>query len=86
MDYEHIKECFFKVKALEGVDLDKAIALVSDPELDGAELSGILQMSLDKNIVHKGTREPLTLHPEVMKAGLHNRTKQKFFEMLNPDE
>jgi hypothetical protein len=86
MDYEHIKECFFKVKALENVSVEDAVELVSDPELDGAELSGILQMSLDKCIVHKGTREPLTLHPDVMKAGLRNRAKQKLIEMLSSDE
>jgi hypothetical protein len=60
------------LKALEGVDENKAIELVSDPDLDRKELSEIIQCSMMGHIVHKDTGEPMKLSNAVVMAGLRS--------------
>jgi hypothetical protein len=61
------------LKALEEVDKDLAIEAISNKELNGRELSEILETSLRGTIVDKETGEPLKLDREVLMAGLRNR-------------
>ena len=70
------------VKALEQVDEELAVKILSDPNLDGAELSEILTTSLMGHIVNKDTKEPMKLSNKVMAAGILNRMQQL---MDNPE-
>jgi len=54
------------VKALEQVDEELAVKALSDPNLDGEELSEILTTSLMGHIVNKDTKEPMKLSNKVM--------------------
>jgi len=64
------------VKALEQVDEELAVKALSDPSLDGEELSEILTTSLVGRIVNKNTKEPMKLSNKVMAAGILNRMQQ----------
>lgn len=64
------------VKATEEVDKDVAIQLMLTPDLDGKELSEVIECSLMGTIVDKNTKEPLKLSNEVVFAGLRNRINQ----------
>jgi len=64
------------VKALEEVDEELAVKALSDPNLDGAELSEILTTSLMGRIVNKKTKEPMKLSNKVMAAGILNKMQQ----------
>jgi hypothetical protein len=64
------------VKALEQIDEELAIKALSDPNLDGTELSEILTTSLMGHIVNKETKEPMKLSNKVMAAGILNRMQQ----------
>lgn len=64
------------LKALEQVDEKLAVKVISDPQLDGSELSEILTTSLMGHIVNKYTKEPMKLSNKVMVAGMLNRMQQ----------
>jgi len=64
------------LKALEEVDKDLAIKVISDPNLDGNELSEIIECSMLEMIVNKDTGKPMQLSKEVMMAGLRNKLNQ----------
>lgn len=64
------------LKALEEVDKDLAIKVISDPNLDGKELSEIIECSMLEMIVNKDTGKPMQLSKEVMMAGLRNKLNQ----------
>ena len=64
------------LKALEEVDMDKAIEVISHPELDGGELSELIETSLMGRVVSKHTQVPLELSKEVLIAGLRNKLYQ----------
>lgn len=64
------------LKALEQVDEELAVKAISDPQLDGEELSEILTTSLMGYIVNKDTKEPMKLSNKVMAAGILNRMQQ----------
>ena len=64
------------VKALEEVDEKLAEQVMSDPNLDGKELSEVLQASLMGEIVNKNTGEPMKLSNKVMMDGLRNKLNQ----------
>lgn len=64
------------IKALEEVDEELAIKAVSNPDLDGKELSELIEYSLGGKIVLKDTMEPLKLSNKVMVAALRNRVNQ----------
>lgn len=64
------------VKALEQVDEELAAKALSDPNLDGEELSEILTTSLMGHIVNKDTKEPMKLSNKVMAVGILNRMQQ----------
>ena len=64
------------LKAVEEIDEKIAIEVVSDPNLDGKELSEILSCSLTGVIKDKITGEPMKLSNKVMVAGLLNRLNQ----------
>ncbi len=64
------------LKALEDVDKDKAIEVISEPNLDGTELSELLECSLMGMIVNKESGKPLQLSNEVLMAGLRNKLNQ----------
>ena len=64
------------VKALEEVDEKLAEQVMSDPNLDGKELSEVLQASLMGEIVNKHTGEPIKLSNKVMMAGFRNKLNQ----------
>lgn len=64
------------LKALEEVDKDKAIEAISNPNLDGKELSELLECSLLGKIVNKHTNEPMKFSNEVMMAVLRNKLNQ----------
>ena len=64
------------LKALEEVAKDKAIEAISDPNLDGKELSELLECSLLGKIVNKNTEEPMKFSNEVMMAGFRNKLNQ----------
>lgn len=62
------------LKALEQTDEKLAVQVISNPDLDGKELSGIL----DKQFLDKinNTNEHLQLSNTVLMAGLRNRLIQ----------
>jgi hypothetical protein len=62
------------LKALEQTDEKLAVQVISNPNLDGKELSAIL----DKQFLDKinNTNEHLQLSNTVLMAGLHNRLIQ----------
>lgn len=64
------------LKALEEVDKDKAIEAISNPNLDGKELSELLKCSMLGKIVNKHTNEPMKFSNDVLMAGLRNRLNQ----------
>lgn len=64
------------LKAVEEVDKDAAIKAISDPQLDGSELSELLECSLRGKIVNKDTGKPMKFSNEVMMAGLRNKLLQ----------
>ena len=64
------------VKALELVDDKLAEQVISDPNIDGEELSEVLQVSLMGEIVNKHTGEPIKLSNKVMMAGFRNKLNQ----------
>ena len=77
---------FTIVKALDDVDQAKAIELMSNPDLDGKELSEILECGLTGKFVDKTTQEPLKLSKEVMMAGIRNRFSQIAEQATNETE
>lgn len=58
---------------LEDVDKSKALEVISDPLLDGKELSALLEASMLEEFVDKNTNKPLKLSNEVIMAGLRNK-------------
>lgn len=50
--------------------------VVSDPDLDGNELSRLLSASIMGNIENKNTGEKLKLSSKVIAAGILNRLEQ----------
>ncbi len=64
------------LKALEEVDKDKAIQVISEPNLDGKELSELLECSMLGKIVNQDTGNPMQFSKEVMMAGLRNKFNQ----------
>jgi len=64
------------LKALEEVDKDKAIEAISNPNLDGKELSELIECSMLGKIVNKHTNEPMKFSNDVLMAGLRNKLNQ----------
>lgn len=64
------------LKALEEVDKNKAIEAISNPNLDGKELSELLECSMLGKIVNKHTNEPMKFSNDVLMAGLRNKLNQ----------
>lgn len=64
------------LKALEETDKAKAIEAISHPNLDGVELSELIETSLMGRVINKDTGEPLKLTNEVMMAGMRNKIEQ----------
>lgn len=64
------------LKALEEVDKDKAIEAISNPNLDGKELSELIECSMLGKIVNKHTNEPMKFSNDVIMAGLRNKLNQ----------
>ena len=71
------------LKALEEVDKDLAIQAISNPNLDGKELSELLESSLMGRVIYKDTKEPLKLSNEVVMAGLLNKLLQINSDAIN---
>lgn len=67
--------------ALDQVDQDKAIEVLTHPELDQKELGWILSDSMAGIFVYKRTGEPLKLSPKTTKAVLKVYMLRKFEEM-----
>jgi hypothetical protein len=67
---------FTMMQALDEVDHKLAVEAISDPNLDGDELSSLLTTSLMGNVVNKETGEPAKLSNEVVVAGMLNRMIQ----------
>ena len=64
------------LKALEEVDKDKAFEAISNPNLDGKELSELIECSMLGKIVNKHTNEPMKFSNDVLMAGLRNKLNQ----------
>ena len=64
------------LKALEELDKDKAIQVISEPSLDGKELSELLECSMLGKIVNKNTGKPMKFSKEVIMEGLRNKLNQ----------
>lgn len=64
------------LKALEEVDKEKAIQVISDPNLDPKELSELIECSLMGKIVNKSTGKPMKFSNELVMAGIRNRINQ----------
>jgi hypothetical protein len=67
---------FLLIKALEETDESKAIEAVSNPELDGQELSEIIAISIRGMITSKKTGTPIKLGNKVLMAALTNKINQ----------
>lgn len=64
------------LKALEEVDKDKAIHAISNPNLDGQELSELLECIMLGKLVYKDTGKPIQFSNELIIAGLINKLNQ----------
>lgn len=64
------------LKALEEVDKDKAIEAISDTNLDGKELSELIECIMLGKIVNKHTNESMKFSNDVLMAGLRNKLNQ----------
>jgi len=73
---KRIYDNFTMLKALDEVDKEKAIQVISEPNLDGKELSELLETSMLGRVVNKNTGKPLELSKEVLMAGLRNKLNQ----------
>lgn len=80
-----VLDSFATVKAAEEIDINLAIAMVSNPEVDGKELSSVLNAHLTKSIVSKKIGEPMQLDKKVVAAGIRNRFLQIIQEQENKD-
>jgi hypothetical protein len=67
--------------ALDQVDPEKAVQVLTEPTLDQKELGWILSDSMAGMLVHKDTGEPMKLSPETTKAVLKVYMIRKFEEM-----
>ena len=77
---------FTMIRALEELDLEKAIAVVSDPDLNGEELADIMEASMMGHIVNKETGEPSKLNIRVMQAAMINKVDQMARKFKNESE
>lgn len=64
------------IKTIEEIDENVAIEMISNPNLDGTELSEVLNSHFCKTIKNKNTNESLQLSNKVVLAGLFNRLNQ----------
>jgi len=64
------------VKAVEEIDENAAIEMMSNPNINGQELSEVLNAHFCKEIKDKETGEPLQLSNKVVMAGIRNRFNQ----------
>jgi len=60
------------IKSVEEIDENAAIEMISNPNLDHAELSEVLNAHFYKSIKDKDTNEPLQLNNKVAMAGVLN--------------
>jgi len=75
---------FLLIHCLDAVDKEKAVQVISDPELDTKELASVVEDSLMGNIVNKTENKTLHLSDEVMMAGFQNLIN-KAEKRLNDD-
>lgn len=76
---KHMKKTinnFILLKTIEDVDENDAIEIVSNPNLDGKELSEILDVHFSKKLKYKDGGKPLQLNNKVVVAGMLNRLQQ----------
>jgi len=73
---ERIYNNFTMLKALDEVDNNLAIQVISDPNLDGKELSELLECSILGSIRYKESGKPMQLSNEVIISGLRNKLNQ----------
>jgi len=64
------------IKAVEEIDENAAIEIMSNSNLDGQELSEVLNAHFCETIKDKETNEPLQLSSKVVMAGIRNRLNQ----------
>jgi hypothetical protein len=69
-----LNTCLLKVA--EEIDPELAVKAISDPNLDGRELSEILTASLMGTLVDKTTGEPVKISNKVLMAGILNKLNQ----------
>lgn len=82
---ERMYNNFTALKALEEIDEEKAVQVISVPDLDGQELSDILECGLLGKIVNKVSGQPLKLSNKVMMAGLRNKLNQVIRDSENKE-
>jgi hypothetical protein len=70
------------LKVIEEENEQDAIDIVSNPNLNGSELSELLQAHVDKNIIDTETGEPIQFSKKVFSAGIKNR----FFQLSNENK
>lgn len=63
------------IKAVEEIDENAAIEMMSDPNLDEQELTEVLNAHFCKTIKYKDTEESLQLSNKVIMAGIRNKLK-----------
>lgn len=76
---------FTLVKALEEVDKEKAVELISSPGLDRKQLAGVLEDSIMGKVLNKKTGEPVKLTNEVVMKGLLNLINQIDIELKHKE-
>lgn len=64
------------VKAVEEINEQDAVEMMSNPNLDGQELSEVLNAHFTGSIKDAETDEPLKLSNKVVMAGIRNRFMQ----------
>jgi len=67
---------FTALYAVQEVDELMAIEIVSNPDLNGEDLSELLTCSIMGTIINKETKKPLKLSTKVMQAAMLNKFEQ----------
>lgn len=76
MKNQNLINNFTVVKVFEEIDEDFAVQVISNPDIDGNDLSEMLSASIMGNIKDKNTKESVKLSNKVLMNGLLNRMNQ----------
>jgi hypothetical protein len=84
---DHLYDIATMLKALNDVDEEKAILLMSNPHMDNEELTALVDCFLRGLLIDKESNEPLKISNKVTMAGIRNKMNRIFeqsFKEIKP--